>query len=195
MDGARRLVDQPRLEYSSTVQVVCGHCGNQVYAEHGDTGIVDEFVKRVGWRRASAPRKVAPPLDVDSEEVAAELRELGLDASGSEVSGWLAEEGATDPDLEERGGMARVAGWLERKEASVTPVRPEIFDKATASTIQRGDIAWQRAPEGLLACSHHCFEQLAVCTRCGIRRTATEHRGCGSYVARCTAHRPPSATG
>ena len=177
------------------MQIVCDHCGNQVYAEHGDTGIVDEFVKRVGWRRASAPGRVAPPLDVDPEEVAAELRELGLDASDSEVSGWLAEEDATDPDREERGGLARVAGWLERKEASVTPLRPEILDKATASTIQRGDIAWQRTPEGLLACSGHCFEQLTVCTRCGIRRTASEHRGCGSYVARCTAHRPPSATG
>ena len=52
----------------------------------------------------------------------------------------------------------------------------------------REDIAWQRTAEGLLACSGHCFEQLATCTTCDLPRTAPAHRRCPSYVAPCTDH-------
>lgn len=176
--------------YPFAVQVVCDHCGNQVYAAHGDTGIVDELVKRAGWR-PRAPRQVAVPHEVDHREVAAELRDIGLDVDDGEVSEWLDEEAAMDGGLDAPRGLARVATWLERKEASVTPVKRVIFDRATASSIHRGDIAWQRTPEGLLACSGHCFEQLSLCTRCGIARTAPEHRDCTSFVPRCDVHRAP----
>jgi hypothetical protein len=181
------------------MRVVCDHCGNAVFASWGNTGIVDELTKRVGWRPDSATAPVRQPAsrrrsaaaDEEAEEVARELRELGLEASGSEVADWLADDasGAGGPALEHPpAGLAGVVDRLERAEASQTPMRREILDRFAPGTKVRDDIAWQRTAEGHLACSGHCFEQLSFCATCNLPRTAPAHRSCSSYVPPCTEH-------
>jgi len=171
------------------MQILCDHCGNTLYASGSDTGIVDELLKRTGLRSSDTepPRRLR---DVDTcTEVAEELRELGMEVSDSEVSSWLVEETDTgQPTARGPLGLGAVAGWLERKESSLAPMKRELFNKLTATSIVRDDISWQRTPDGRLACSAHCYDQLAICSECGIPRTADEHCGCHHYVARCTEH-------
>jgi hypothetical protein len=176
------------------MRVVCDHCGNAVFATWGNTGIVDELAKRVGWRpdRATTPvrrptRRSAAERE-EADEVARELRELGLDASSSEVADWIADD-SDEPALDHApSGLGGAVEWLERAEASQTPMRREILDRLAPGTRMREDIAWQRTAEGQLACSGHCFEQLSLCSTCNLPRTDPSHRSCPSYVPPCTEH-------
>lgn len=155
--------------------------------------VADEVVTIAGWR-ASGPEQEPPrpPLrDVDVDiAVAEELRELGMEVGDHEVSGWLNGDEA-DTGQAGRGAPRRIdalAAWLERQESSLAPINRETFDRLTTYSNVRDDINWERTPEGLLACSAHCYEQLSMCSACDMRGTADEHRGCPRYVARCTAH-------
>jgi hypothetical protein len=184
------------------VRVVCDHCGNAVFSSWGNTGIVDEMAKRIGWRRDSPTTPVRsfrvlrvlqrrPRVDRDEvDEVAAEFRDLGVDVDDAEVADWLAEyaELSADDVPHAPAGLDAAVDWLERAEASQTPIRPDILDRLAPGTNMRGDIAWQRTAEGLLACSGHCFEQLSFCLTCNLPRTAPTHRSCSSYVPPCTEH-------
>jgi len=172
------------------VQLRCDHCGNTVYSQDGDTGILDEALKRLGWRSGTAvPASRSAVVDDEAaqlgREVAQELRDHGLDVSDMEAAEWLDEESGEIAHAP--AGVDAVTDWLERKEASVAPIRRDVLSKLTRGTVQR-DIAWQRTPEGLLACCGHCYEQLSLCPECGIPRTADEHRGCRWYVEPCRRH-------
>jgi hypothetical protein len=180
------------------MRITCDHCGNAVFASWGNTGLVDELTKRIGWRRDNEMDPVRPtPRSAaereEAQEVAQELRELGLETDEADVVEWLADEADRFADRSPgRGhapsGLEAAVDWLERKEASHTPIRPEILDQLAPGTKVRDEIAWQRTAEGLLACSGHCFEQLSVCQTCNLPRTAPAHRSCSGHVPRCTTH-------
>ncbi|MGE0871395.1 MAG: hypothetical protein AB7P03_22730 [Kofleriaceae bacterium] len=166
------------------MQVRCDHCNNPMYAAEGDTGIVDEAVKRAGWRRRDAPAK--RPVDDIDVEVADELRELGLEVDDNEVADWLTEDAV--PPRRAPLNLDVVADWLEEKEAALTPLRADVVEALTSSTVVRGDIAWRRTADGLVVCSGHCYEHLSRCDRCGMNRSSDAHRGCAGYLPPCKDH-------
>jgi hypothetical protein len=185
----------------AAMRVACDHCGNAVFASWSNTGIIDELAKRVGWRPdnemmpvgpVARSRKTAAERE-EAAQVARELRDLGLDADEADVLDWLDEvPGGSEDRLaflkRAPAGLEGTVRWLERAEASQAPIRREILDRLAPATAIRGDIAWQRTAEGLLACSGHCFEQLSFCLACNLPRTVPGHRSCPAYVPPCTIH-------
>ncbi len=78
--------------------------------------------------------------------------------------------------------------WLEKKEAQLAPYAKEIVELDRGSNPR--DIRWQRTEEEMLACSAHCYEQLAFCSTCVVPLTDEMHEGCPSYIPECMEHSP-----